>query len=45
MLLPSVTVADAAPSGGATDGGGTDSRKDGRLRKDKDENDAERNSK
>ena len=41
-LLPSGTGADAAPSGGATDGGGIDPRKDRRVRKEKDEDDAEK---
>ena len=39
-LLPIGTAIDAASSGGATSGGEIDSRKDSRVRKDKDEGDA-----
>ena len=44
-LLPSGIATDAAPSGGATSGGGIDSRKDSRVRKDKDEDDADKGGK
>ena len=41
-LLPSGTTADTAPSGGVTDGDGIDPRKDSRVRKEKDEKEAEK---
>ena len=39
-LSPSGTAADEASGGKVTSGGGTDSQKDSRVRKDKDEDDA-----
>ena len=43
--MPSGTVADAASSGDANSGGRIDSRKDSRVRKDKDEDDADKGGK